>query len=80
MNPYWPADDAPQPHVIAGGNLEILGRRIRVTANVTELGGQTNHLPLADIEAWGRPAKTDQGAGRLDLQPIETSSSVRRSV
>jgi len=71
VNPYWPGDDAPRPYVIPVGDFEIFGRRIRITANLTGQGGQTSHLALAEIEVWGRPARANQVAGRLDLQSIE---------
>jgi len=72
VNPYWPSDDAPQPYVIPIGNLNLPGRRVRVTVTLMGTGGFTNRLAIGEIEVWGRPA---DGAAtplvQLNKRPIE---------
>lgn len=73
VNPYWPDDDAPKPYPIAIGNLDTVGRRIRVTASLTGTGGRTSRLALSEVEVWGRPvdpSKKSHASASLSLQPI----------
>ena len=71
-NPYWPGDEAPQPYVIPVSRLNVVGRRVRITATLMGTGGVTNRLGMAEIEVWGSPAKAAiPPAATLEFRPIQ---------
>ena len=68
---WWPTDDAPRPYVIPAGGLDVAGRRVRVHAYLSGLGGLTSVLSLGEIEVLGRPLTGDTPvAPRLELKPV----------
>ena len=73
-NHYWPGDDAPKPYVIPISKVNLVGRRLRLTATLAARGALTYRLAMAEVEVFGRPTpnaiKTDV---RLDQRPIEVT-------
>ncbi|MEO2034741.1 MAG: hypothetical protein ABGZ35_21895 [Planctomycetaceae bacterium] len=73
-NHYWPADDAPKPYVVPVNNVNLVGRRVRLTATLAARGALTYRLAMVEVEVFGRPIpgaiKTEV---RLDQRPIEVT-------
>ena len=71
-NHYWPADDAPKPYVVPINQVNLVGRRVRLTATLAARGALTYRLAMSELEIWGRAIphaiKTDV---KLDQRPIE---------
>jgi hypothetical protein len=73
-NHYWPGDDAPKPYVIPINKVNLIGRRLRLTATLAARGALTSRLAMAEIEVFGRPAPGKiRTAVRLDQRPIEVT-------
>ncbi len=68
---YWPTDNAPRPYLIPAEGVNLPGRRVRVTAYLSGLGGLTSVMGLGEIEVWGRPTDdVHPDSPRLELNPI----------
>ena len=73
-NHYWPGDDAPKPYVIPINDVNLIGRRLRLTATLAARGALTYRLAMAEIEVFGRPIpNVIKTAVRLDQRPIEVT-------
>ena len=72
VNPYWPFDNAPRPHVISPASLDVAARRIRVHAYLSGTGGVTSNVAIGEVEVWGsKYTGPPPNPPRLELRSIE---------
>ena len=70
-NHYWPADDAPSPYVVPINHVNLVGRRVRLTATLAARGALTYRLAMCEVAVWGRAIPgAIRTQVRLEQRPI----------